>query len=238
MTTPRRTKGDLLRQLLGFSQIDEHELAVLCRLTAEVSFKRGDFVFREGDVTDYFQFITSGRIKITKHSPSGKEFILAFLGPGKISGDSANFAGAPQPCSAEAVIDTRVLRIRKEDFFAFLSAHPQLGIQVLRKVFNIIGSRVLVSFSRLANLAYEGADRRLARELHELYQEFGPTLPFTREEIGQMAGTTPETAIRFAGRLKRQKIIRSSRGEIIVIDNVRLKLLSEGLEEAQAPGQA
>jgi CRP/FNR family transcriptional regulator, nitrogen oxide reductase regulator len=61
-----------------------------------------------------------------------------------------------------------------------------------------------------------------------LYSKLGSTLPFTRQEIADMAGTTTETAIRFMSRLKEGDIVRSARGKTIILDVSKLRLLSEG----------
>jgi CRP-like cAMP-binding protein len=61
-----------------------------------------------------------------------------------------------------------------------------------------------------------------------LYSRLGPNLPFTRQEIADMAGTTTETAIRVMSRLRDGGIIRSVRGKTVILDETKLRLLSEG----------
>jgi len=61
-----------------------------------------------------------------------------------------------------------------------------------------------------------------------LSSKLGPSLPFTRQEIADMAGTTTETAIRVMGRLRESGLIRSARGKTIILDEAKLRLLSEG----------
>jgi CRP-like cAMP-binding protein len=61
-----------------------------------------------------------------------------------------------------------------------------------------------------------------------LSSKLGPSLPFTRQDIADMAGTTIETAIRFLSSLNSRKITRSARGRIVILDELKLKLLSEG----------
>ena len=61
-----------------------------------------------------------------------------------------------------------------------------------------------------------------------LSAKLGSTLPFTRQEIADMAGTATETAIRVMSRLKAGKIIGSVRGKVIILDETKLKVLSEG----------
>lgn len=62
-------------------------------------------------------------------------------------------------------------------------------------------------------------DHRLAYILLELSSEFGFTIPVTREELAQMAGTTTETAIRITNRFKKAGMILPLRKRIIIIDN-------------------
>lgn len=69
-----------------------------------------------------------------------------------------------------------------------------------------------------------------------LSAKLGPTLPFTRQEIADMAGTTAETAIRVMRRLKEGNIIRSVRGKTIIVDETKLRLLSEGATQERNPG--
>jgi CRP-like cAMP-binding protein len=61
-----------------------------------------------------------------------------------------------------------------------------------------------------------------------LSAKLGSSLPFTRQEIADMSGTTTETAIRFLSSLNRRKITRSVRGTIVILDEQKLHLLSEG----------
>ena len=207
-----------------FSSLNEDELAELSKLTIERSFKPDEFVFWEGDAPDYFYIVSEGRIKIVKYSSSGKEFIIAFFDPGEMFGEVAVFEGKPYPASAQAVADTKILGIKKDDFLSFLATRPRVALGII----NVLGGRLRDAQSRLKDLAGERVEQRLARTLLMLSSKLGPTLPFTRQEIADMAGTTTETAIRITSQLKDRKIIRSLRGKIIILDETKLKLLSEG----------
>jgi len=218
------SKAEILKQSLLFSSLNEDELAELSRLATERSFRQDEFVFWEGDAPDYFYVVVVGRIKIAKYSSSGKEFIIAFFGPSEMFGEVAVFEGKPYPASAQAVADTRVLVIKKDDFLSFLATRPQVALEII----NVLGGRLRDAQSRLKDLAGERVEQRIAMTLLMLSAKLGPTLPFTRQEIANMAGTTTETAIRVTSQLKERGIIRSVRGKIIILDETKLKLLSEG----------
>ncbi|MFC2043689.1 Crp/Fnr family transcriptional regulator [Chloroflexota bacterium] len=77
-------------------------------------------------------------------------------------------------------------------------------------------------------MAGERVEQRLANVLLMVSSKLGLTLPFTRQEIADMTGTTTETVIRVLSCLKDRGIIRSDRGKVIIIDKEKLRLLSEG----------
>ncbi len=224
MTLPHVVRTEILRQSLIFSSLNQDELLELSKLATERDFKSDEFVFWEGDAPDYFYIVIKGRIKVVKYSSSGKEFIIAFFGPGDMFGEVAVFEGKPYPASAQAVADTRILRIKMDGFLSFLSHRPEVALSII----TVLGGRLRDAQSRLKDLAGERVEQRLARTLLMLSAKLGPTLPFTRQEIADMSGTTTETAIRITSQLKDRGIIRSVRGKIIILDETKLRLLSEG----------
>lgn len=217
-------KAEVVKQSFIFSKLSDDELTKLAGLTVERSFTAGEFIFWEGDVPEWFYIVAEGQVKALKHSSSGKEFIIAFFGPGEIFGEVAVFENKPYPASAQAETEAKVLGIRREDFLSFLAGHPQVALRII----NILGGRLREAQSRLRDFAGERVEQRLARTLLMLSSKLGPTLPFTRQEIADMAGTTTETAIRFMSRLRDGGIIRSVRGKTVILDETKLKLLSEG----------
>ena len=221
---PDTDKAEVLRQSLIFSSLSRDELAELSALAVPRSFESGEFVFWEEDAPEWFYLVAEGRVKVVKHSSSGKEFIIAFFGPGEMFGEVAVFEDKPYPASAQAIAETKVLGIKRRDFQSFLADRPQVALRII----NVLGGRLRDAQSRLKDLAGERVEQRLAQTLLMLSAKLGSTLPFTRQEIADMAGTTTETAIRVMSRLKQGKIIRSVRGKIIILDETKLRLLSEG----------
>lgn len=182
-------------------------------------------MYSEGDLLEYFYVVAEGRLKILKHSRSGKDVIVAFSGPGEILGNVLLSSGKPHSYSAQAVLDTKVLAIKSNDLLSFLSSDPEVGFKILRRMLIVVGQRLTSALTRLVGLAAESAERRLAYTLFTLSLELGQTLPFTREEVAQMAGTSTETAIRFVSRLKKAGVVRALRRKILIIDQTKLGLL-------------
>lgn len=217
-------KAGLLRKAPLFSGLSSAELEKLTGLTVERSFQPGEFILFEGDRADWFYLIQQGRVKVVKQTPSGKDFILEVFSTGEMFGAVAVFKDIPYPASAQAIEQTSVLGIRREDLLAFLARDPAVAL----KIINILGERLEKAHDRLRDLATERVEQRLARILLMLAGKIGPSLPFTKQEIADMAGTTTETTIRVLSRLAKGDVIRSTRGRIVIHDEKRLRLLAEG----------
>ncbi len=221
---PETSKAQILKRSSIFSGLSDDELAALAELAFEYSFMPDQFVFWDGDVPERFYVIAEGSVKVVKYSSLGKEFIIAFFGPGEMFGEVAVFENKSYPASAQAVARTRVLGIGREDFLAFLADHPQVALRII----NVLGGRLRDAQGRLRDLAGERIEQRIAAVLVMLSSKLGNTLPFTRQEIADMTGTTTETTIRVMSQLRSRGITRSVRGKVTILDAEKLRLLSEG----------
>ncbi len=217
-------KAEILRRSSIFASLNDDELGELADLAIEYSFKPNEFIFWDGDAPDWFYMVAEGKVKVVKHSSLGKEFIIAFFGPGEMLGEVAVFEDKPYPASAQAVAETKVVGIKRKDFLSFLANRPQVTLRII----NVLGGRLRDAQGRLRDFAGERVEQRLASVLLMLSAKLGLTLPFTRQEIADMVGTTTETVIRVMSHLKDRGIIRSVRGKVIILDEEKLRLLSEG----------
>jgi len=217
-------KAEILRRSFIFSNLNDDELGELANLAIERSFVPNEFIFWDGDTPEWFYIVAEGKVKVLKYSSSGREFIIAFFSPGEMFGEVAVFENKPYPASAQAIAETKVVGVKREDLLSFLTNRPQVALRII----NILGGRLRDAQGRLRDLAGERVEQRLASVLLMLSAKLGLTLPFTRQEIADMAGTTTETAIRVMSHLKDRGIIRSVRGKVIILNEEKLRLLSEG----------
>jgi len=217
-------KVQIIKSSSIFSSLNDDELAELAGFAVDRSLTSNEFIFWDGDIPEWFYIVAEGKVKVLKHSSSGKEFTIAFFGPGEMFGEVAVFENKPYPASAQAVIETKVIGVKKDDFLSFLANRPQVAL----KIISVLGGRLRDAQSRLRDFAGERVEQRLASVLLMLSAKLGPTIPFTRQEIADMAGTTIETTIRTMSILRDRGIIRSVRGKVIILDEQKLKLLSEG----------
>ena len=217
-------KTQIMKNSSIFSGLSDDEIAELAGLAVDRSLVPNEFVFWDGDAPEWFYIVAEGKVKVLKHSSSGKEFIIAFFGPGEMFGEVAVFENKPYPASAQAVTEAKVIGVKKDDFLSFLANRPHVAL----KIIGVLGGRLRDAQSRLRDLAGERVEQRLASVLLMLSAKLGLTLPFTRQEVADMVGTTTETTIRVMSSLRDRGIIGSVRGKVIILDEQKLRLLSEG----------
>ncbi len=217
-------KTQILRRSFIFSSLNDDELGELADLAIERSFMPNEFIFWDGDTPEWFYIVAEGKVKVLKYSSSGREFIIAFFSPGEMFGEVAVFENKPYPASAQAIAETKVVGVKREDLLSFLANRPQVALRIIA----VLAGRLRDAQGRLRDLAGERVEQRLASVLLMLSAKLGLTLPFTRQEIADMTGTTTETTIRVMSHLKDRGIIRSVRGTVIILDEEKLRLLGEG----------
>ena len=217
-------KAQILRSSSIFSSLNDDELSELAGLAIEHGLTPGEFVFWDGDAPERLYIVAEGKVKVLKHSSLGKEFIIAFFGPGEMFGEVAVFENKPYPASAQAITETKLVGVQRDDFLSFLADRPQVALRII----SVLAGRLRDAQGRLRDIAGERVEQRLASVLLMLSAKLGLTLPFTRQEIADMVGTTTETAIRIISQLKDRGIISTVRGKVIILDEEKLRLLSEG----------
>ena len=213
-----------LRRSFLFASASAVELAELVAAAEEKRYRAGEYVFWEADQPERFYLLVSGRVKVVKHGSQGRETVVAFFGPGEIFGEVAVLEDKPYPASAVAAEDAAALVISREIFRDFIERHPAVAMAMV----GILSARLREAQSRLHDLSGERVEQRLARTLERLSSKLGRELPFTRQDLADMSGTTLETTVRFLSRLKDGKIISSKRGLVVIEDAEKLRLLAEG----------
>lgn len=217
-------KAHLLQRSMLFAGLGEEDLGRLAALTVERNFSSDETILWEGAPPDWFYIVAEGKVKVVKFASSGKELIVAIFTPGHTFGEVAVFDGIPYPATAVSVGRSTVLGIKRDAFLRYLGENPTVAL----KIINLLGGRLRDAHDRLRDMAGERVEQRIANTLLMLSAKLGPTIPFTRQEIAAMTGITTETAIRLTTRLKESGIITAHRGQITILDEPRLKALSDG----------
>ena len=216
----------VLRATPVFRTLASDDRAVVAGAATLQTYRKGETIFEQDSPADAFYTIASGRVKIVKMLPTGKDIILEVFGTGDPLGAIAAYDGRPFPASAVALEDTTCVAIPRERFFALLEAHPSL----VRGLMLGMTARMVELTNRVAELSGSRIEPRFARLLLKLATDMGRSdrggvfipLLLSRQELADMTGTTIETAIRIMSRWGKQDIVRTEKDGFVVIDAAKL----------------
>lgn len=219
---------DIISGISLFRGLPVPHLEKLTDILVDQTFDRSVRIFSEGDEALGFYAVISGRIKIFKLSPQGKEQILHIYEAGNIFGEVPMFAGGTFPASAETMEKSRVFFFSRQSFLKMIRREPILAMNMLAEL-----SRRLRHLSRLIEeLSLKEVPGRLAAYLMLLSEKSGNletlNLDITKTQLAGILGTIPETLSRILSRMINQGIIEVNGRTIKILDRSALIEMSEG----------
>lgn len=213
--------GDIGRELSIDDLINERNMK---------TFKKKDTIYREGEYPHALYYLKSGKVKLSKSSDYGKEFITQLCGPGEFLGYLALLENSAFTEEATAIEDSEVALIPIEDFRKLMYSNRE----VTNNFIKILSKNALEQEERLLKLAYGNVRERVATVIKTLYDKYGDQnshkieLSISREELAGYAGIATESLIRTLSDFKTEGLI-SNAGKIIVIEDYdRLSRISVG----------
>jgi CRP/FNR family transcriptional regulator len=219
---------DVLRKTSYFADLEQTQLSAIARAAVRRSYRRGDFVFHEGDTCEGLYVVKSGRARVYKVSADGREQVLLVAQPGETFNEVAVFDGGPNPASVEALEPTVLLLLPKNTLLSIVEAQPEVGRAFMR----VFASHLRRLTGLVEDLSFKTVTGRVARILlDQLPSTAGgrtdrsPPPRLTQREIAAMAGTAREVAARALKALDQQGAIHIERGRIIIVDRQLLASL-------------
>lgn len=221
---------EFLSQAPIFRALGDEDRARIAQVAQVSTYAKGDLLFSEGDPSQSFYVVCSGRVKVFKMTPSGRDVILQIFGAGHPVGAVAVYEERPFPASAMALEDTTCVLIPRHAFFALLVEHPSL----VRGLLLALTRRLTELTNRIADLTGGRIEPRVARLFLKMVEETGrpgrggifvPT-PLSRQEIADMTGTTAETCIRIMSRWGKEDIVRTQKDGFLIVNPKALEALS------------
>jgi CRP-like cAMP-binding protein len=221
---------ELLRTTPIFSRLSPADRRTIAEVSRVQHFGKGQTIFEQEAPSDAFYAIASGRVKIFKMMPSGRDVILEVFGPGDPLGAVAVYMDRPFPAGAMALEDTTCVIIPRQAFFRLLESNPSL----VRGLLLGMTTRLVELTNRLAELTGGRIEPRFARLFLKLASEMGRAerggtfipLALSRQELADMTGTTVETCIRIMSRWNKDGFVGTEQDGFVVVGHTELERLS------------
>lgn len=206
--------------------VEPAAVAALASQLQPVDFPRGHTIFVEGEPGDRLFIIVSGKVKIVRSAPDGRENLLTILGPSDMFGELAIFDPGPRTSSVTTVTQVRAVSMDREALRTWISGRPEIAEQLLR----VLARRLRRTNNNLADLIFTDVPGRVAKALLQLAQRFGTqeagslrvTHDLTQEEIAQLVGASRETVNKALADFAHRGWLRLEGKSVLISDSERL----------------
>jgi CRP/FNR family transcriptional regulator, cyclic AMP receptor protein len=208
-----------------FQGVEPSAVSALIKQLRPVDFPRGHTVFAEGEPGDRLYIIVSGKVKIARRSPDGRENLLTIMGPPDMFGELSVFDPGPRTSSAITITAVQAVSMDRAALRAWIAERPQIAEQLLR----VLARRLRRTNNNLADLILTDVPGRVAKQLLALAQRFGTRegggLRVTHDltqEIAQLVGASRETVNKALVDFAHRGWIRLEGKSVLISDSERL----------------
>ncbi|MCO6430400.1 MAG: response regulator [Deltaproteobacteria bacterium] len=234
------TIKNFLESIAPISDLSEEVLQGIASVCAVQSYPAHAVIVHEGAERKEGFIVMSGRVAVYKTSAGGKELVVELLGAADLFGFLTVLEKARFPFSARTQTVTRVLWVPREVIFYITDNYSEIS----RELFHRVLERLRKAHDLSRSLAHDKVEVRVASALCAMLQTLAehsngksasPEFEMTRQELGELVGTTPETISRILNRMEDEGMVDlSNSGKVRIVDS---KSLEEMLKNSMRGGK-
>jgi CRP/FNR family cyclic AMP-dependent transcriptional regulator len=188
-------------------------------------YKKKQTIYFEGNRPGKLFYIQKGKVRTFKTNDDGKELVVELFNKGDFLGYAALLAGTSYKETAEAMEETELAIIPKEDFDELIHNN----YEVAQTFIKLLARNVREKEEHLLGLAYNSLRRKVASALLQLDEKYNSdnnkdfTIAISRENLATIAGTATESLIRTLTDFKNEHLIELNHGSIVLRNKQKLQ---------------
>lgn len=189
-------------------------------------YRKKQLIYTEGNHPNRLYYVVSGKVKTFKRNEDGKELVMELFGPGEFLGYVALLEGTPYKDTAEAMAETELAIIPREEFDSLLNRN----VEVARKFIQLLARNVSEKENQLLGLAYNSLRKKVADALLMLRKKYTAEnregqfyIEINREVLATIAGTATESLIRTLSDFRHERLIDINDGLITILNPRKLE---------------
>jgi len=189
-------------------------------------FKKKQIIYSEGNHPHRMYYVEKGKIKTYKTNDDGKELVIGLYNEGDFFGYMAMLEGTAYKETAEALEDSEIAIIPREDFENLINNNKD----VMQKFIKLLANNITERETQLLSLAYNSLRKKVADALMTIHNKYNggnteTAIDMSRENLANIAGTAKESVIRTLSDFKDEKLIDIRNGDIVILNEKKLQNL-------------
>lgn len=214
-----------------FKTLNYQQLCKINGLIKKQEYQKSNVLFMQGDPANHLYIVRYGRVKLYEATKEGRQQIVRILEQGEFFGELSLFRNENHSLNAEAMEDTGLCLIPREDFKKLLQEHCEMSLSIMQA----LSERLAEAENFIVDLTLKSIEERLANWLLQMAEKEGVRTPqgirissnLSRQELAHLLGTTIETVSRKITGLQLKNIIATEgQKTIIILNQIKLTALA------------
>lgn len=222
--------SSVIQRIPLFRTLSEEALANVTPLFGAVSMRRGQYLYRENDASDYVFFLLTGKLKISKQLEDGRTNLLRVVGPGESLGYETVIVDAPRQDSAVALCNSEALFLTNQDFLRLITENSGANMVIMKDLIRLWAR----SQEHRSGMVFCDVTGQVAQVLLDFANRFGEPVKdrpgairvrhgLTQEEIAQLVGASRETVNKALGYCAEREWVQLESRSVIILDLERMR---------------
>jgi CRP-like cAMP-binding protein len=224
----------ILQKITLFKGLSSEQLQRTVEVASRRDYSADSTLFYQGDEATKFYLLLDGEIKLSQLTEDGQQIILHIVVSGEAFGILAVLQQIPYPVTAQAVKPAQVLAWDEQTMRELMAENVQLAFNAL----GILAGHIHEYQDRFREIATEKVERRIARTLLRLGNSIGKKtesgvlidIPLTRQDIGEMTGSTLFTVSRILRAWEEKGYVKSQRERVTLRQPHELVKITEEIQ--------
>jgi CRP/FNR family transcriptional regulator, cyclic AMP receptor protein len=174
-----RCDAEMLAGVELFEHLDAGDRARLAESIRARSLKAGEILFRAGDPGEALFIVLAGEVELFIRDNAGQKIPLTIAGPGQLFGELALLDRGPRTATAEALTDSELLSLSRDDLIALFQKTPTAALHLL------------AGMGKMTRKADELIRTRVSRNVNEEVVEKSTMLERIADGISWFSGSMP-----------------------------------------------
>jgi CRP/FNR family transcriptional regulator, cyclic AMP receptor protein len=210
-----------------FHRLTEQERLPIEALGVRRSVPRGGVLMFEGETEERIMLLVSGRVKVTRTAPDGREVMLSIRDPGDLLGELAFIDRQPRSATVAALEPVDALLLTAAAFRDHLERTPRIALVLLE----VVAARFREATTNRLQFSELDTMGRLSARIVELADRYGENvdgtieipLPVSQEELASWTGASRTGVAQALQSLRELKWLETERGRMTVRDAAALR---------------